>query len=137
VLADGEPFKFGDINVTPVLIPGHTPGSLGFIFPVKDKGRTRMAGVFAGTVLTLDRPTTDDLRKYVQSIAHYLEAAKKLNVEVELQNHPIFDGTPERLTKLKTLKAGDPNPFIVGLDRYLKMWTIVSECIQAEVDRRS
>ena len=59
-----------------------------------------------------------------------------MKVEVELQNHPIFDGTPERLEKLKTMKPGDPNPFIVGTDRYLKMWNIISQCIQGEIARR-
>jgi hypothetical protein len=60
-----------------------------------------------------------------------------MKVEVELQNHAIFDGTPERLAKLKSMKAGDPNPFLVGTDRYAKFWNIVSECIQAEIARRN
>jgi metallo-beta-lactamase class B len=137
VLADGEPVKFGGLTVTPVAIPGHTPGSLAFIFPVKDRGKTRMAGIFAGTVLTLDRVTTDGLKQYTQSIAHYIETAKRLKVEVELQNHGIFDGMPAKVAKLKTLKAGDPNPFIVGTDRYIRMWNIVSECVQAEIARRT
>lgn len=136
VLEEGQRLQFSDLTVTFVAIPGHTPGSLAFIFPVKDKGKTRMAGLFGGTVLTLDRLTTDALKQYTESIAHYLETAKKMKVEVELQNHPIFDGMPERLTKLKTLKPGDPNPFIVGTGRYIKMWNIVSECIQAEIARR-
>jgi metallo-beta-lactamase class B len=76
------------------------------------------------------------LKQYVQSIAHYLDAAKRLNVEVEIQNHPIFDGTPDRLSRMKAARAGDPNPFVIGNDRYLRMWTIVSECMQAEVARR-
>jgi metallo-beta-lactamase class B len=136
VLAEGQPFTFGDLTITPVAIPGHTPGSLAFIFPVKEGGRTRMAGLFGGTVLTTGILTTDALKQYILSIAHYLEIAKKLNVEVEIQNHPIFDGTPERLARIKAGKAGDPNPFVVGNDRYLRMWTVVSECIQAEIARR-
>jgi metallo-beta-lactamase class B len=136
VLTEGQPFKFGDLTITVVAIPGHTPGSLAFIFPVKDKGKTRTAGLFGGTILTTGIITTDGLKQYTQSIAHYLDIAKKMKVEVELQNHPIFDGTPERLAKLKTAKAGDPSPFIVGTDRYLKMWNIISECIQAEIARR-
>jgi metallo-beta-lactamase class B len=136
VLAEGQPIKLGDLTVTAVSIPGHTPGALAFIFPVKDKGKTRMAGLFGGTILTVDRITTDGLKQYTQSIAHYLDTAKKMKVEVELQNHAIFDGMPEKLAKLKTMKAGDPNPFIVGTDRYVKMWNIISECIQAELARR-
>ncbi len=136
VLAEGQPFKLGELTITPIAIPGHTPGSLAFIFPVKDKGKTRIAGLFGGTILTTNIIPTEGLKQYVQSIAHYLDAAKKMKVEVELQNHPIFDGTPERLEKLKTLKAGEPNPFTVGNDRYLKMWNIISQCIQAEIGRR-
>ena len=136
VLAEGQPFTFGDLTVTSVAIPGHTPGSLAFIFPVKENGKARMAGLFGGTVLTTGILTTDALKQYIQSIAHYLETARKMNVEVELQNHPIFDGTAERLAWIKAAKPGDPNPFTVGNDRYLKMWTIVSECIQAEIARR-
>jgi metallo-beta-lactamase class B len=136
VLAEGKPFVFGDLTITPIAIPGHTPGSLAFVFPVRQNGKTQMAGLFGGTVLTTGILTTEALKQYTQSIAHYLETAKKMNVEVEIQNHPIFDGTPDRLSRLKTAKPGDPNPFAIGNDRYLKMWNIVSECIQAEIARR-
>jgi metallo-beta-lactamase class B len=135
-LTDSQPFVFGDLTVTPIAIPGHTPGSLAFVFPVKEQGKTRMAGLFGGTVLTTGILTTDALKQYTKSIAYFLETARKMNVEVELQNHPIFDGTPERLVRLKAAKSGEPNPFVVGNDRYLKMWNIVSECIQAEIARR-
>jgi metallo-beta-lactamase class B len=135
-LAEGQPFQFGDLTITPIAIPGHTPGSLAFIFPAKEGGKTRMAGLFGGTVLTTGILTTDALKQYTQSIAHYLDTAKKMNVEVEIQNHPIFDGTPDRLARIKAAKPGDPNPFVIGNDRYLKMWNIVSECIQAEIARR-
>ncbi|OFW32844.1 MAG: hypothetical protein A3G76_05975, partial [Acidobacteria bacterium RIFCSPLOWO2_12_FULL_65_11] len=136
VVAEGQPIRFGDLTVTLVEIPGHTRGSLAFIFPVKDRGATRIAGLFGGTILAVDRITTDGLKQYVASIARYVETAKKMNVEVEFQNHPIFDGTPEKIAKLKTLKTttpGDANPYIVGNDRYARMWNIVSECIQAEI----
>jgi metallo-beta-lactamase class B len=135
-LTGGQPFTLGDLTITPVAVPGHTPGSLAFIFPVKDQGRTRMAGLFGGTVLTTGILATDALKQYTRSIAAYIETAKQMNVEVELQNHPIFDGTPERLARLKIAKPGDPNPFVIGNGRYLAMWTIVSECIQAEIARR-
>jgi len=135
-LADGEAFQFGELTITPVAIPGHTPGSLAFIFPVQDGGTTRMAGLFGGTVLTTGILTTDALKQYTQSIARYLDVAKRMRVEVELQNHPIFDGTPDRLTRIKAARPGDPNPFVIGNDRYVRMWGVVSECIQAEIARR-
>jgi hypothetical protein len=57
-------------------------------------------------------------------------------VDVELQNHPIFDLTPERLVRLKNRKTGEPHPFIVGTEPYVRFWSVVSECIQAEIVRR-
>jgi metallo-beta-lactamase class B len=136
VLAENQPFTFGDLTVTLVAIPGHTPGALAFLFPVKDRGTSRMAGLFGGTVLTTGILSTDALKQYVQSIAHYLETAKRMNVEVEVQNHPIFDGMPERLARLRAAPTANPNPFVIGNNRYLRMWNIVSECIQAEIARR-
>src|SRR5262245_60847524 len=136
VIKEGQPVKLGDVTVTVVEIPGHTPGSTAFIFPVKDHGKTRIAGLYGGTILAVDRITTEGLKQYVGSIAHYLETAKKMKVEVEVQNHPIFDGSPERIAKVRTLKANEQNPYIVGTDRYVKFWNIVSECIQAEIARR-
>jgi len=99
-------------------------------------GLLTLALGLGGTVLTTGILTTDALKQYIQSIGHYLDAAKRMNVDVELQNHPIFDGMPDKLAKLKSAKASDPNPFVIGNDRYLKMWNIVSECIQAEIARR-
>ena len=37
VLAEGQPVVLGDFKLTPFAVPGHTPGSMGFIFPVKDQ----------------------------------------------------------------------------------------------------
>ena len=136
VLAEGQPLTLGDTTVTFVAIPGHTPGSLAFIFPVREGRQRHVAGLFGGTILTADRITTPGLQQYVQSIEHYLGVAKKMKVDVEVQNHALFDMTPERLATLKARKSGEPNPFLVGTDRYVKFWSIVSECMQAEIARR-
>jgi hypothetical protein len=96
-----------------------------------------MAGLFGSAMLTMNRVTPDGLRQYVQSLNHYIDVAKKMNVEVEVQNHGIFDGMPGRLTQLKARAAGAPNPFVVGAERYIKMWNIIGECFQAEIARRN
>lgn len=48
VAVEGRPITVGDEIVTPVFIPGHTPGSLGLIFPVKDAGETHVVGIVRG-----------------------------------------------------------------------------------------
>src|SRR5512134_1391216 len=36
VAVEGQAVVVGDVSFTPVMIPGHTPGSMGIIFPIKD-----------------------------------------------------------------------------------------------------
>jgi metallo-beta-lactamase class B len=136
VLKEGTPVTLGDQTVSVVEIPGHTPGSLAFILNVRDGGVTHTAGLFGGTIQDQPRITIEGLNQYLGSVAHYLEIAKKMNVDVEIQNHAMFDDTPARLAKLATRKAGDPHPFLMPTERYVSLWTLVSECIRAEVARR-
>ena len=136
VLKEGQPITLGGETVNILEIPGHTPGSVAFIFKVAENGQTHTAGMFGGTILGQARITTEGLNQYLRSIDHYLETAKKMNVDVEIQNHALFDDTPGRLARLKTRKAGDPNPFLMPIDKYVKFWGVVSECIRAEIARR-
>lgn len=136
VLREGEPLVVGDTTITPVAIPGHTPGSLAFIFPVRDGGSEHVAGLFGGTVLAAGFVPLPSLRQYLDSIAHYRDIAEAMNVDVEIQNHPIFDDTPARIAALETRAAGAPHPFVMGNARYLRFWDVISSCMQASLLQR-
>jgi metallo-beta-lactamase class B len=136
VIRDRQPITLGDTTITPVAIPGHTQGSLAYIFPVYDGGTRHIAGLFGGTILAAERIPTPGLQQYVDSIANYLEVAKQMGVDVEVQNHAIFDNTPARLAALKARRPGEPHPFMMDTNRYVRFWDIISECIQAEIVRR-
>ncbi len=137
VLREGQALVLGDTTVTPVAIPGHTPGALAYIFPVFDGGARHVAGLFGGTVLAAGFVPMPGLKQYVDSIAHYVTVAERMGVDVEVQNHPLFDNMPGRIAALATRRPGDPHPFVMGTDRYLRFWNIVSECMQADILRRS
>jgi metallo-beta-lactamase class B len=137
VLSEAEALTVGDTTITFVEIPGHTPGALAFIFPVSDGGTEHVAGLFGGTALTFGFIQTPALTNYVESIAHYRAIAERMQVDVEIQNHPIFDDTPARLAALATRAPGAAHPFVMGNERYLRFWNVISECMQAEVARRA
>lgn len=137
VLSEAEPLVVGDTTINFIEVPGHTPGSLAFIFPVSDGGTPHVAGLFGGTALTFGFIQTPALTNYVDSIAHYRDVAKRLQVDVEIQNHPLFDATPERLAALATRAPGSPHPFVMGGERYDRFWNVISECMQAELARRA
>ena len=63
VAVEGQAITVGDVAFTPVMIPGHTPGSMGVVFPVKDGRATRIAGLFGGSILTPGRISDDGLRQ--------------------------------------------------------------------------
>jgi metallo-beta-lactamase class B len=136
VASEGQPITLGEEKITPVLIPGHTPGSMALIFDVMDGGKRHVAGLFGGTILTAGRIPNEGLQQYLRSIDHFKTVAKQSKVDVELQNHPLYDGLEEKLAKLRDRKPGAPNPFVVGPANYGKFLDIMSECTRAEVARR-
>jgi metallo-beta-lactamase class B len=136
VVADGEVIEFGGLKITPALIPGHTPGSLGFVFEVKDRGQAHTAALFGGSILLFGRIPDEGLRQYVQSIEHFGAVTKRLGVDVEIQNHPLYDGFLGKLDRLAKRKPGDANPFVVGKDAYQRFLTVMGACGEAQLARR-
>lgn len=136
VIVEGQPITLGDLKFTPVAVPGHTPGSVGFIYAVKDNGKTYMAATYAGTILTPGIVSDDGLQTYAKSVAHFKEATKKAKVEVELQNHPLMDPIQVKLDKLKARKKGEPNPFVVGQANYQKFLDVMAGCTEVNIARR-
>jgi len=136
VLEEGTLVQLGGQTVHVIEIPGHTPGSLAYVFEVRENGETHTAGLYGGTVLDQPRLTNDELNQYLQSIDHYLDFVRRMGVDVEIQNHALFDDTPARLEKVRTRRSGEPNPFLMSTESYVDLWSLVSECIQAEIARR-
>lgn len=136
-MTDGQPVTFGDTTIIPFAIPGHTAGSMGFIFPVKDGGRTHMAALFGGSILNPQRRFPASLfQEYLKSIQHFADATKRHRVDVELLNHPIMDGLFDRLEKLKVRGPRDPHPLVVGEASYQRFLGVMAACAQAQLARR-
>ena len=136
IVAEGQPVVLGDFKVTPVAIPGHTPGAMGYIFPVKDNGRTRMAALYGGTVLTPGPISDEGLATYLKSVDHFRSETKKAGVEVALQNHPLMLPLAANIDKLQSRKKGDPNPFVVGKANYQKFVDVMYQCSEVNIARR-
>ena len=136
VLAEGTPVKAGDTEIQVVAVPGHTPGSLGFIFLVKDGGTTHMAGLFGGAILLPERPDVPALQGYIASVNHFADVARQRNVDVEVQNHPMFDAMDSKLAALKTRRSGQPHPLVLGKDGYQQFLSTITGCMQEQIKRR-
>ena len=116
VMSEGQQLVFGDTTITPVAIPGHTAGSMGFIFAVKDGAATHTAALFGGSILNPQRRFPASLyEEYLKSIRHFADVTQRQRVDVELMNHPIMDGLFERLGQLRTRKPGAGRTAACGL----------------------
>jgi metallo-beta-lactamase class B len=136
VVADGQTISFGGVDITPVLIPGHTPGALGFVFRVADGERSHTAALFGGSILLVNRIPDEGLRQYVQSLERFGAVTRRLGADVEIQNHPLYDGFPTKLERLAARRTGDAHPFVVGTDAYQRFLSVMRECANAQLARR-
>jgi metallo-beta-lactamase class B len=136
VITEGTPIVLGDFKVMPVAVPGHTPGSMGFIFPVKDNGKTRMAALYGGTILTPGIISDEGLQTYAKSVAHFKQETKKAKAEIVLANHPLMDPPEPKLAKLAARRKGDPNPYVVGQENYQRFLDVMAGCTEVNIARR-
>ncbi len=133
VATEGEPIRLGDAVVTPFLVPGHTPGAISVVFPVRDGENTHTAAVFGGTALIVPM-LGDALPQYLESIDRFADIATNMGVDVVLQNHPLFDGMHGKLERLKLRGSGDPHPFVLAApNSYRRFMETLSQCSQAQV----
>ena len=136
VIADGQPIVIGNLTVTPVAIPGHTPGAMGFIFPVSDNGTRHTAALFGGTVLTPGIISDEGLKTYRASVGRFKEATRAAGVDVEVQNHPLMDPIQTKLDRLRTRAAGQTHPFVVGTAGYQAFLDVMALCTDVNIARR-
>jgi metallo-beta-lactamase class B len=122
----------GDTTVTVVPTPGHTPGTLSYVFPVKDQGRTVMVAYSGGTLTGAFGADGARWDEYIASQKAIAKVAADAGATVLLSNHSEYDNayTKARLGTLKR-EVGENHPFIVGADGVQRYFTVMAECALA------
>jgi metallo-beta-lactamase class B len=128
---DGYKLTLGDTTITLYVTPGHTPGTISPVIPVKDNGQAHTAFLWGGTGFNFER-TAANFKRYAASAERMKEMAGKSGFDVFLSNHPNVDSAVAKLEAVKTRQAGQPNPFIVGPDAVQRFLTVVGECAKAQ-----
>jgi metallo-beta-lactamase class B len=128
----GAKVTLGDTTVDIIFTPGHTPGTLSYIFPVKDKGKTVMVAYSGGTLTGAFGSDTKRWDEYIDSQKRMAQAAAAAGASVLLSNHSEYDNayTKARLVGVKR-EVGEDNPFIVGQQSVQNYFTVMEECATA------
>jgi metallo-beta-lactamase class B len=129
---EGRTLKLGDVSVQIVATPGHTPGTLSYVFPVKDRGRTLMVAYSGGTLTGAFGTDAARWDEYIASQRKIAKVAADAGASVLLSNHSEYDGA---YTKARLIAAprqpGEDHPFIVGTDGVQRYFTVMAECAMA------
>jgi len=133
---DGGEIEQGGVTIRTFAVPGHTPGALGFIFPVHENGKMHAAALMGGLILGLERATPEALRQYISSLERFRAASDAARVDVELENHPVFDNFAEKLARIDSPRRGSANPFIVGAPAYSAFLSVNQACAAASLADR-
>jgi metallo-beta-lactamase class B len=132
VATDGQKLTLGDTTVTLYITPGHTPGTLSVLIPVKDNGRAHLIALWGGTGLNADR---ESLTNYIQSAKRFTEVARQAEADIILSNHTDWDRSKVNLPTLKKRAAASPNPYVVGNETVRRYLKVAEECATARVLR--
>lgn len=113
-IQDGDHIRLGNTDISCVLSPGHTLGTLSFFFDVTEGDRTLRAGYFGGTGLI--SIYKDHCRKYglpldkCQRICQTMRKLQTYSVDITLGNHPSQNGTLEKRQQM--IDHPGENPFL-------------------------
>jgi metallo-beta-lactamase class B len=125
-ITDGQTLTLGDTTLTMILTPGHTPGSIAILMPVKDRGKQYVALMLSGGFATPDR-------KSLAAFEHALDVAKKQKAVALLSGHPGIYGDTLAWMETRRKNPDAPNPFFYGEARFARYLDIAYECAQARV----
>ena len=127
---DGMVVSVGDASVRIVTMPGHTGGTLSYLFEVKDEGKPLRVAYVGGTAIPFDG-TADYYDRYLASSKKMGDAAAAYGATVLLSNHTEFDNAYWKAHLAATRAPGDRNPFEVGEDGVAGYFEVVQACASA------
>jgi metallo-beta-lactamase class B len=131
VADDGQKLTLGDTTVTILTTPGHTPGTLSMIFPVKDHGRTLNVAYAGGTAFNFPS-TVPNFDIYIQSQKKMAAAAATANATILMTHHSEFAYATTKIKLLGVRKTGEPHPYEIGKEAVARYFTVTDECAQAQ-----
>ncbi len=129
---EGLKIKLGGTTVEAVSTPGHSPGTLSYLFPVKDGNRTLTVAYSGGTAFNFPR------RK--ESFAIYRDSAAKMHAAVGaagatilMTNHTEFDGAYDkaRIAQLPR-SAGEKHPYETDVATVQRYFEMTQDCAEAQ-----
>ena len=101
---DGRVIRVGDVQVQIVTMPGHTPGTLSFLFEFKHHGQPIRAAYVGGTAIPFNGSVAS-YDQYIASSQKFARAAAAFGATALLSNHTEFDNAYFRANTAAMLRV--------------------------------
>jgi metallo-beta-lactamase class B len=125
IATDGQKLTLGEETITIYLTPGHTPGTVSLLIPLRDGGAPHLAALWGGTGMQFSA------EEYSKQSERFREIVTKSAADVILSTHPQLDKSDIKLRLVEKRQPGDPNPYVVGNDVVKAYLTVGAECSAA------
>ena len=127
---DGMKVSVGDASVQIVTMPGHTRGTLSYLFEVRDNGKPLRVAYVGGTAIPFNGSAAY-YDGYIASSKKMAKAAADYGATALMSNHSEFDDAYFKAHTAASRTPGEPNPFDVGTDGVARYFTVVQACTTA------
>jgi len=127
---DGMKVSVGDASVQIVTMPGHTAGTLSYLFEVRDNGKPLRVAYVGGTAIPFNANGAY-YNGYIASSNKMAKAAAGFGATALITNHSEFDNAFFKAHSAANRKPGEANPFDVGADGVARYFAVVQNCATA------
>lgn len=134
VIADGQKLRLGHSEITLLVTPGHSHGTLSALVPVREGGRRYVLSLLGGTAFprTMEPDVnTGGLLAFERSVRRLSEVSRRAGAVGLINTHIFADGGDKRLAARQALKPGARNPFVLGTANVTRYYAMFQACLRA------
>jgi len=129
---EGTKITLGDTTVDVIATPGHTPGTLSYIFTAKDKGRPVVVAYAGGTAFNFPR-RAETFAIYRDSQRKTATAAAAAGATVVMTNHTEFDRAYDRVRIAQLPRsAREKHPYETDTATVQRYFEMGADCAEAQ-----
>jgi metallo-beta-lactamase class B len=129
---EGLKLRLGDTLVDVIATPGHTPGTLSYVFPVKDRGRSLVVAYSGGTAFNFPR-RPENFAVYRDTQRKMIEIAGAAGATVLMTNHTEFDRAYDRARLAQLPRAaGEKHPYETDTATVQRYFEMARDCAEAQ-----
>jgi len=143
VATDGMKLTLGDTTLTLYITPGHTPGTVSTLVPLKDGDETHIGVLWGGINPGFERygvryysSLEETFTTWADSAARMIDIVEETGADVYLTIHPFYDNALDKIHAVRYRKSSEVHP-LVSQDNLNGFLTVIEQCTRAQLARIS